>query len=151
MFTLEPKVKYKNTPTCSQTPVLKNDTFMRVLAHHTPVLAERAQRGFSQQHRTQETRMKIKVRREQNKRASQETNRKNCQNRCERLPPAHTAVLLQRQPRTASVPRAVHGHNEKLQKGASEAEGPPPVASLSDKGARPWGGRGFSQRGQERH
>ena len=86
--------------------------------------------------------MKIKVRREQNKRASQETNRKNCQNRCERLPPAHTAVLLQRQPRTASVPRAVHGHNEKLQKGASEAEGPPPVASLSDKGARAQRGPG---------
>lgn len=136
MLILEPKVKYKNTPTCSQTPVLKNDTFMRVLAHHIPVLAERAQRGLSQQHRTQEMRMKIKVRREQNKRASQETNRKNCQNHCERLPPAHTAVLLERQPKTASVPRAVHGHNEKLQKGASEAEGSSPVASLSDKEAK---------------
>lgn len=97
--------------------------------------------------------MKLKVRREQNKRARQETNRKNCQNHCERLPPAHTAVLLQRQPKTAPMPSAVHGHNEKLQEGASEPEGSSPVTSLSDKEAKaqrgPGEARGFSQRGQQ--
>lgn len=40
IFILEPKVKYKNIPTCSQTPVSKNDTVMRVLAHRVPVLAK---------------------------------------------------------------------------------------------------------------
>ena len=95
LFILEPKVKYKSIPTCSQTPVSKS-TFTHALAHHTPVLAESAQRFVTTAPNTgNENEDKGEMR---TKQKSKPRGKQNCHNYRERLSLAPTRPARDRSP-----------------------------------------------------
>lgn len=96
--------------------------------------------------------MKIKVRSEQDTRASQEKNKSNCHSTMKGSLSSHSHSA-QRQPRTAPSPVQPTG-TAKPQEGASEGEGSSPVPLRPGKEAEarsgPGQAHGFSQRGRSR-